>query len=133
MNEAIVKKRKLNNEVVELADIQTSGDITRETTSRTGITDREENSIRPQPQLIMKDGKVQLSMPQLVQERSQQIPLEVVKFNRKKVTTSSSFRNTIHTEKWTPKETKKFYRVLSASFYNIKRSRLLKSLELTLL
>jgi hypothetical protein len=65
------------------------------------------------PELVLKDGKVQLSMPSAIsEEREIRKELEIVKPGKKKVTTSTSFKKVNHTEKWTEKETEKFYRAL---------------------
>ncbi len=63
-----------------------------------------------QNMLVIKDGKVQLAA---VNDNAimKKKDLEIVQQTKKKVTTSTSFKQVNHTEKWTEKETEKFYRV----------------------
>jgi len=61
------------------------------------------------PRLLIKDGKVQVDDSMLMVESTE--PLEVV-VEKKKLTTSNSFKAINHSEKWTEKETRKFYRAL---------------------
>jgi len=62
------------------------------------------------PKLIIKDGKVQLDNSYLSHTEPQKPLVEVV-MDKKKITTSNSFKNINHSEKWTEEETRKFYRV----------------------
>jgi len=65
------------------------------------------------PELIIKDGKVQVAnVNDINGGRLVKKELEIVQLTKKKVTTSTSFKNVNHTEKWTEKETEKFYRAL---------------------
>jgi len=90
--EVISKKEKLNNE--------TSLSIPQLT---------EEKILAPK--LIIKDGKVQLDNSYLSHTEPQKPLVEVV-MDKKKITTSNSFKNINHSEKWTEEETRKFYRAL---------------------
>jgi len=63
------------------------------------------------PKIVFKDGKAQLDDSHLsIPELEKQL-VEVV-VDKKKLTTSNSFKNINHSEKWTEEETKKFYRAL---------------------
>ena len=62
------------------------------------------------PEVIFKDGRVQVLGP--IVEGSVKEELEIVQPKKKKITTSTSFKQMTHTEKWTEKETNKFYRVI---------------------
>jgi hypothetical protein len=65
------------------------------------------------PEIVLKDGRVQIALPcSEDNERENRRELEIVKPEKKKVTTSTSFKKINHTEKWTEKETEKFYRAL---------------------
>jgi len=65
--------------------------------------------VSPVPAIVIKDGKVQMVMPAGESINKQ---LEIVQPSKKKVTTSTSFKQINHTEKWSEKETQKFYRAL---------------------
>jgi len=90
--EIIAKKEKLNN-----GQVMTFG--------------KPVENLYPVPTIVLKDGKAHL-------ETKFDLPLEV-QFNtfavvpeKKKFTTSNSFRNINHSEKWTEEETTRFYRAL---------------------
>lgn len=94
MGETISKKEKLNNG----AD------------KRNIISGEEISGV---PELVIKDGKVQMVMPNMTSVGGiVNRELEIVQPSKKKVTTSTSFKQINHTEKWTEKETQKFYRVI---------------------
>jgi len=64
------------------------------------------------PELVFVNGKVQVAVNNSQQiEHGETKKLEIVNPGKKKVTTSNSFKKSVHTEKWTEKETIKFYRV----------------------
>jgi len=63
------------------------------------------------PQVVFKDGRVQLDLSPQEKEETMQKPLLVVAGNQKKVTTSRSFKKISNTEKWSEYDTRKFYRV----------------------
>lgn len=63
------------------------------------------------PKLVLKDGKVKLEVPSFEAETKEQGPIEVFQ-DKKKFTTSNSFKNINHSEKWTEDETEKFFRAL---------------------
>lgn len=91
-DEVIVKKEKLQNgaskEIVMLDDDQPVF-----------------------PEIVLKDGKIQVaeSVIQAVEKVPQR--LQIVQVTKKKITTSISFKQANHTEKWTELENEKFYRV----------------------
>jgi hypothetical protein len=72
-----------------------------------------EGSMVQVPEIVFKDGKAQVMLPEVsLTDAKGNNKLEVVQNKKKKVTTSSSFKQSSHTEKWTEKETRKFYRAL---------------------
>jgi hypothetical protein len=63
------------------------------------------------PKLILKNGKTLIDTSYDVACENDLKPLEIV-LEKKKLTTSNSFRNINHSEKWTEEETTRFYRAL---------------------
>jgi hypothetical protein len=63
------------------------------------------------PKIIIKDGKVQIDNSSILNQEIEPPRLEIV-LEKKKITTSNSFKNINHSEKWTEEETKKFYRAI---------------------
>jgi len=63
------------------------------------------------PKIIIKDGKVQIDNSHIQNQDIEKPCLEIV-LEKKKITTSNSFKNINHSEKWTEEETKKFYRAI---------------------
>lgn len=63
--------------------------------------------------LIYLNGKVQIINSDLSRNMNDAQPeLEIVNSTKAKRTTSTSFKQVNHTEKWTDQETSKFYRVI---------------------
>jgi len=90
--EMLVKKEKLNNE------------------ESFKIEQAVEDKILT-PKIILKDGKVQIDNSPIFNQEIVKPLLQVV-LEKKKITTSNSFKNINHSEKWTEVETKKFYRAI---------------------
>jgi len=65
----------------------------------------------PVPKIVFKDGKAQLD-DSFLSRPEQEIPSLEVVVDKKRLTTSNSFKNINHSEKWTEEETRKFYRAL---------------------
>ena len=100
--EIITKKEKLENNQAQVVSVNTQ-DVT--------MTAK----------IVIKDGKVQVETPNAGNNnQTKNTSLEVVANNKAKVTTSSSFKKGTHTKKWTDKETKKFYRVITPHFGRFK-------------
>lgn len=73
------------------------------------LTNPKENSATKEKTLRIVNGKVQIAFPdEPLAENTQIITVESNKGDR---TTSMSYRHRNHTEKWSPEDTKKFFRV----------------------
>jgi len=75
------------------------------------VHDKEETKpVNLMPKIILVDGKPILDNSAM--EKHQKMKKEEVVIAKAKLTTSNSFKNYNHTDKWTEQETRKFYRAL---------------------
>lgn len=68
------------------------------------------------PKVVFKDGKVVIEDALMSMDHEIDKQLQVVSDKKKPKLTSMSFRTRHHTAKWTPEETRKFYKVNSIIF-----------------
>lgn len=73
------------------------------------IPNVQESNTNNTPRVVFKDGKVVIEDQFLEPEKYKK--LEVVQEKKKPKLSSMSFRTRRHTAKWTPEETRKFYKV----------------------
>lgn len=102
-------KRKLDREDIESEEVIAKKEKLNNDNSLTIPQLTEEKILAPK--IIFKDGKAQLDNSYLSKSEPQKPLIEVV-VDKKKITTSNSFKNINHSEKWTEEETRKFYRAL---------------------
>jgi len=104
-NESAKKKRKSSRDNSTPTKLNQISQIKEE------FHDKEETKpVNLMPKIILVDGKPVLDNSAM--EKHQKMKKEEVVIAKAKLTTSNSFKNYNHTDKWTEQETRKFYRAL---------------------
>jgi hypothetical protein len=112
-NDSPNKKRKLDRNLITLEEnVDKREKLNNEQGHRLEETEAKKAAKAPVPRIVIKDGEIVIDNgDDDIAGANNNNELQLVS-EKKKITTSNSFKNINHSEKWTEEETQKFYRAL---------------------